>query len=157
MELKMIGEIVFSLRQREAFKRGALRDKWVKQYPELFDEDDVRITQNQNDKHFFEWLAAVVIYNTTGYLSLIEKYEFHNHNRKRRIIEKMLDKEQISILESGKNQCPDLFVYAPDYTDWFFCEVKGNTDRLRESQEKYFKRLMETTDKPVFLIKFKNK
>lgn len=157
MEIKQIAEIVYSAKQRDAFKQGSLRDKWAKQYPELFDEYDISNAQNQRQNHFFEWLAAIVLYNTTGYLSLVEKYEFHKHINKREILKKILNEEQLSLLESDKRQCPDLFVYSPDYKDWFFCEVKGDTDRLRTTQEDYFKQLMEATNKPVFLIKFKKK
>jgi hypothetical protein len=38
-------------------------------------------------------------------------------------------------------QCPDLLVYKPDFADWFFCEVKGPKDRLREEQIRYFRGL----------------
>jgi hypothetical protein len=157
MEMRKIAEIEFSPNQRETFRCGELLRIWAKQYPQLFDSDDIRLAKSQPEYHFFEWLAAVVIYNTTGYLSLVEKYQFHNHKRKRRILGKILSEEQLRILECGNVQCPDLFVYSRDYKDWFFCEVKGKTDRLRQAQRKFFEQLMEITNKPVVLIQFKEK
>lgn len=154
MTIKKIVEIFFSAKQREEFQNGKLRKEWAKQYHQLFDKDDITIANNQPDKHFFEWLAAVLIYNSTGYLSLIEKYEFHNHKRKREILKIILNEEQLHILESIKGQCPDLFVYSPDYKEWFFCEIKGDTDRLRKTQEEDFNQIIKATKKPVYLIKF---
>jgi len=38
----------------------------------LFDEDDLRIAQNQAHLgyHFFEWLAAVLLYHMYGYFGV---------------------------------------------------------------------------------------
>lgn len=52
--------------------------QWAKTYPMLFDEDDLRIAENQADMghHFYEWLAAVLICHNHGLFSLVEKYQF---------------------------------------------------------------------------------
>ena len=52
-----------------------------------------------------------------------------------------------------KTQAPDLLVYKPDFSDWFFCEVKGGKDRLREEQESRFEILSALSKKPVYMIK----
>jgi hypothetical protein len=46
-------------------------------------------------------------------------------------------------------------MYAEDLSDWFFCEVKGPSDRLRDEQVRKFARLAEMTSKPVRLIEFR--
>ena len=40
--------------------------------------------------HFIEWLAAIVLHYSTGYLALVSKYEFPRHRRKQRIVEELL-------------------------------------------------------------------
>jgi hypothetical protein len=155
MAIKKIAEIVYSDKQREAFKNDLLRNLWAKQYPMLFDKNDISNAKNQPKNHFFEWLAAIVIFNTTGNLSLVEKYEFQNQPRKRKILKMILNKDQLDILGADKRQCPDLFVYSSDYKDWFFCEVKGHKDKLRVSQRNYFRQLEKTLKKPVYVIHFK--
>jgi hypothetical protein len=39
----------------------------------------------------------------------------------------------------GRRQAPDLLVYAPDLSEFYFCEVKGPKDRLRPVQIEYFR------------------
>ena len=53
----------------------------------------------------------------------------------------------------AESQCPDLALYLPDFSDWFFCEVKGPTDRLSPAQKRYFSRLEDVSGKPVRSIK----
>jgi hypothetical protein len=45
-------------------------------------------------------------------------------------------------------------MYAPDLTDWFFCEVKGPRDSLRDEQCRKFKALADLSGKPVRLLRF---
>jgi hypothetical protein len=72
--LKIFGDFEVNPKQRERFKSGELWQRWSEKYPYLFDADDVRIacTQAHLGYHFYEWLAAILVYHTTGYLSLIE-------------------------------------------------------------------------------------
>ncbi len=46
-------------------------------------------------------------------------------------------------------------MYAPDLTDWFFCEVKGPGDRLRAAQRTKFVAIAKLTGKPVRVLRFK--
>jgi len=57
--------------------------------------------------------------------------------------------------EFGGTQCPDLLVYSPDYSDWFFCEVKGPKDRIREPQRLFFEELFKVSGKEISIVKFK--
>ena len=79
-----IGTFAFSRAQQARFKSGELWNEWVCQYPNIFDDRDIDLvrTQGSSGVHFYEWLAAVLIFNTTGYLSLVEKYESPSHPRK---------------------------------------------------------------------------
>ena len=54
----------------------------------------------------------------------------------------------------GGTQGPDLFVYKPDATDWFFVEVKGLTDRMRAPQKKLFEELGRVSGRAVRVAKF---
>jgi len=155
----------YSKKQRTRFKRRELLNEWYEQYRQIFDEDDLRITVNQTDRHFFEWLSAILIYQSTGYLSLVEKYQYKRHQRKNRILEMFVDSGQITaelydlIMNRkkygfGRSQCPDLFVYLPDGSDWHFCEAKGE-DAITTSQMKYFEKLSEVSRKKIHLMKYR--
>jgi hypothetical protein len=91
---------------------------------------------------------------------LITKYAFPSHKRKWRIFNEIAPQPVLTLLSRDKDrgyggtQGPDLFVYKPDATDWFFVEVKGLTDRMRPSQEKLFKKLGRESDRPVRVAKF---
>jgi hypothetical protein len=153
------GRFPFDPAARAAFSAGQLRDFWFKSYPMLFDERDLMLATNQPKNHFFEWLAAVVVYETTGWLSLVEKYQFRGEHPAKYAIFAALVPEGVRHLlaESryfGDRQGPDLFVYAPDKADWFFCEVKGGADKLRESQATLFATLQRLSGRPVRLITF---
>jgi hypothetical protein len=119
---------------RKRFRSGKLITEWARRYPRLFDERDVQIANNQKRYHFFEWLAAVLLYESTGYLSLIEKYETESHVRKIRLFRKTVPPHVYDFVIANRVGAPDLFAYAPDYSDWFFCEIKGARDRLRSHQ-----------------------
>jgi hypothetical protein len=157
MRIAELTTIEYTESQRDRFRSGELVRIWAKQYPKIFDKDDIRITRKQPNYHFFEWLAAVIIYNSTNYLSLIEKYEFQNHERKQKILRKLMTNEQIAQIYLNGAQCPDLLSYSPDYRDWFFCELKGSRDKLRKEQITYFEKLEKFTGKRTYIIEFKEK
>ena len=86
---KDIGTFMFHNSQREKFKDGQLLYDWADQYPQLFDDQDLHVANHQNTAHFFEWLGEIHLYKITGYLSLVEKYEFKKHKRKQKILKEM--------------------------------------------------------------------
>jgi len=147
--------------QRERFKAGVLWQDWARQYPDIFDDLDRDIARNQAPLgyHFFEWLGAIFLYNSTGYLSLVEKYEFKNHARKHAIMSQLVSAEVFDLIQDHaayqRTQCPDLLAYAPDMSDWFFCEVKGPRDRLQAIQKEFFEALARASGKKIRLIRFR--
>ena len=155
----------YSKRQRDRFKKRELMKEWYEQYPQIFDEDDFRITVDQPKGHYFEWLSAILIFHNSGYLSLVEKYQFKSHKRKHNILKQFASSGRITaelydLIINGKkygfgnSQCPDLFVYLPDGSDWYFCEAKG-AEITTPSQMKYFEKLSEVSGKNIQLMKFK--
>jgi len=62
---------------------------------------------------------------------------------------------EYSPYDQRKAQCPDLLCFKPDYTDWFFCEVKGPTDKLRDEQREYFSLISSVSKKPIQVIKLR--
>ena len=157
---KEFGTFNTSSAQIERFKSGELWVRWAERYPMLFDPDDVRQVQTQakHGFHYHEWLAAILIYESVGYLSLIEKYEFKNHARKQAILKELVPPNVLKAIgertAERKAQCPDLLCYAPDMSDWFFCEVKGPSDTVKPNPEKFFQRLVDCSGKPICLVKF---
>lgn len=156
-----LGVFKFNKAQQDRFKSGTLWREWSRRYPDIFDDRDVDLarTQGPGGTHFYEWLAAITIFNTTGYLSLVEKYESRSHPRKFEIFCSCIDNELLELVLDyetfGGTQCPDLFVYSRDKRDWFFCEVKGEGDRLSPTQRKYFEALAELSGKPIRTVQFR--
>ena len=152
-----IAEIQISPSQLELWKSGALPSQWAKHHPFLFDDLDLALTRTQLSVHYVEWLGAIILHHTTGFHALVEKYEFKKaHHRKQEVVEKLFSGDLLALVRDMKKgaQCPDLLMYAPDCSDWFFCEVKGPTDRLRPVQLGLFSRLATLSGKPVRLLKF---
>lgn len=156
MKIEPIGSVRYSIKQRDRFRSGELAEEWAKLFPEIFDGDDLRIAKSQPDYHFFEWLGSIVLRVTTGYLSLVEKYEFAGHPRKSKILKDIVEPAVFEMMRAPGVQCPDFFVYSADHTDWFFCEVKGNQDRIRPEQETYFEQLGQVCGRPVALLEFRD-
>lgn len=127
---------VFRKSQRELFRSGELVRQWRTRYPKLFDEDDERVlrTEHQRQYNFYEWLAAVLTFEATGYLSLVAKYTAKNHPLKNAQLRKALPVAVANWVFENESGQPDLFVFSENYGDWFFCEVKGPGDRMRENQ-----------------------
>src|SRR5438552_6851490 len=143
----------FQKAQREKFKAGKLGEQWAKRYPELFDHNDLGLYRNQSKRgfHFFEWLAAIIIYEATGYLSLVEKYGCAGHRRKLPLWENIAP-ACIQNLQC-KNGWPDLFAISPDQKDWFFCETTGK-DKLSAAQLECFTAIYAASGKKVYVFRF---
>lgn len=159
-----LGILEYHPKQRDRFVSGELWQQWAKSYPDIFDERDTQIAVTQAGPamklHFHEWLAAVLLYQTYGYLSLVEQYEFPAQTRKRMIIKRLLPSKVYELITDhsqsfGKVQCPNLLVYSPDFANWFFCEVKGPHDRLRETQIRFFEELARVSEKQINVIRFR--
>jgi hypothetical protein len=50
--------VTASASEKARFHAGPLRIKWAARYPQIFDEQEVRIAANQAAGHFYEWFAA---------------------------------------------------------------------------------------------------
>lgn len=132
--------------QRALFQSGTLVKNWRKEYPHLFDERDEHFATTQPDNHFFEWLTAILFYHSIGYLSL-QEYILKTHPRKRQLFESFVSENVFDSIDFDQGGLPDLFVYSNPDRDWFFCEVKGGSDRIRPNQVKRFKELEKLTGK----------
>jgi hypothetical protein len=143
--------------QRQRFQSGEIVQAWVARYPNLFDENDLRIQNTQPTYHFYEWLAAVLLYEAMGYYTLMEKYETASHPEKLERFKKIVPPAVAKDVFENRTGVPDLFVHSPDGTDWFFCEVKGANDRLRKHQIERFKQLAEVGGRKVCVLSLKEK
>jgi hypothetical protein len=99
------------------------------------------------------------LHHATGYLSVWD-YERPKNARVAEVVERvLLPAEIVPMLsdreEHGRAQPPDLLMYAPDFSDWFFCEVNGPDDRLKPEQRRKFAALARMSGRPVRLLKFK--
>lgn len=124
--------------QRNQFRNGSLIEYWSSRYPEIFDSDDLRVleTEHQRRYHFFEWLSAILLFEATGYHSLLESYTSQSHRQKQCRFRETVGEELFAWACDHQSGQPDLFVFRPGY-DWFFCEVKGGPDRIRDNQRNW--------------------
>jgi hypothetical protein len=140
------------------WKSGQLVREWAAQFPQLFDELDLNhaVSVCGKGKLFGEWLAAILLHQTTGYCSLAIKYETPSHERKRRTLERLFDREVCHYLTRRPNRAlaPDLLMYNADFSDCFFCEVKGPSDQSRLEQMQRFTEVTAKTGKSIKLIQF---
>lgn len=144
------------------FRTEELYSQWAVNYPMLFDKDDLRIANSQAEMgyHYYEWLSAILIFHSFGKYSLVEQYQFNNHRQKNEKLTRLTKSDVIDFMrfhpEFGDVQCPDLLVYEPDYSEWFFCEVKSPKDRMREPQSEFFLALSALSNKPIKVVEFQN-
>jgi hypothetical protein len=158
MALELLGTFPFDPEHQALFRAGTLVRAWAAAYPMLFSTHDVRLAHSQRTRHYFEWLAAVLLFHTQGLVS-VQKYEFPGASReKSATLRALLGAEVCDWLYSRQAQrvvqCPDLLVFNSDMSRAYFCEVKGPTDQLRLSQREFFRELAERTGKPVKLLAF---
>ena len=146
------------------WKNGRLWRHWADKYTEIFDDDDRRIAASQCrfGRHFHEWLTAITLFKQFGLFSLVEKYNCFCHLRKQEFL-KHFGKTNLQLLPTilankarRGPQCPDLLVFEPDRSWWFFCEVKGQGDKHRDSQIEWFNELQRATKVPIALITLSN-
>ena len=129
----------------------------------LFDTDDLRLAESQAGSHFYEWLGAVVMHQATGYRCLLQKYQFSTHPLKQKALARLIPPDLATIFDAqvargeggNRMQGPDLLMYAPDMSDFFFCEVKGPTDDLRPKQTLFFETIAEASGKPIEVLRFR--
>ena len=153
-----LAHIPYSLVQQSSFRSGSLLETWAAAYPFLFDAQDVAAARNQalRGYHFVEWLSAIHLWQEHGWLSLQSKYPYKKHAGKRAIFADVAG-AATSTYFAGLTpkeyfQAPDLFVYAPDRSIWFYCEVKGPRDRLRPKQSAFFDALVAATGASIKVI-----
>lgn len=156
--IREVARVHVARSQQARWRSGELVEEWFQRFPQLFDADDHRLALSQGNRgyHFWEWLGAVVLHHTTSYFALVSKYEFGKHARKQQVVQRLLPSRVLEALRDrasyGKAQPPDLLMYAPDYSNWFFCEVKGPGDRFSAAQRTKFEALARLSDKPVGVL-----
>ena len=114
-----------------------LAREWRETFPDVFDDDDLRLAQSQPDRHFYEWLAAIHLLYRDGAFSLVEKYGYGNHRSKVETLDVLLGPRASFIREFKARegvQPPDILAYLPDRSRYWFVEVKGPTDALTAAQ-----------------------
>lgn len=160
--MRPIGTLELSKHQQTLWRKGSLHRDWARRYPELFDEQDIGIltrTERQRQHHFAEWLAAIFLFHSTGFHALVEKYQFGNHPRKVEVVRRLGAKarralDAIPVAAKRRIQGPDLLMFAPDYSSFFFCEVKGPGDSLKPAQRAMIERVESATKQEVRLMTF---
>lgn len=133
-----------------------LAEEWRASYPGLFDDDDLRLVRKQPQNHFCEWLAAVFLSHRDGVYCLVEKYAYQNHARKVKLLNELLSSQEREFLRTlvkmAGVQPPDLFLFRPDHSAYWFAEVKGPGDRLTDRQRASHQQITVRLGVPVELI-----
>jgi VRR-NUC domain len=136
-----------------------LARQWLQQYPDVFDADDLRLTVNQPKNHFCEWFAAIHLFQRDGAHSLVEKYVYQNHPAKVARLATLLSERERKTLDAIREahtvQLPDLFVFVPKTTRYWFAEIKGPGDRLSTKQIRSRDAITRELGVPVEIIEVK--
>jgi hypothetical protein len=156
--IREIGCLLFDPDLRQQFGNGGLRHQWFLEFPQLFDRDDLSRANNRIQPYFFyEWLGAIALHRSTGFLSLVTRYQ--TDPCKSALLPSILPPAVLAVLADrsrwGKTQGPDLLMYAPDLSDWFFCECKGPGDTLSDRQHGRFADLVLAAKKPIQMLRFR--
>jgi len=156
--------VLYVIRDHQ-FQRELANKYEGKVFWDIEPELEVWRNQTKHDRryygHGYEYHAAIRIFEQYGYLSLVEKYGGHGklrHPIKRCMVECVAGVEVAELLgKTGKGsvQCPDLFVFTEDLTEWCFVEVKGPTDRVRPVQRAAFDILERRTGRPWYEAKIR--
>tara|TARA_R110002094_G_C4846687_1_gene206650 strand:+ start:207 stop:701 length:495 start_codon:yes stop_codon:yes gene_type:complete len=149
-------EFSFTRERFEDYKRGAIHSEWFEKYPQLFDQDDYRIVVNQHHLgyHFFEMLSSILLYEATGFCSLLEKYSSPSHTVKHDRLVATVPRNLLKCFNNYPGE-PDLFCYHPNRSDWFLAEVKGHKDIIRKNQRDWSQRLISAGGPAVRMILLK--
>ncbi|MBI3406637.1 MAG: hypothetical protein HY046_14380, partial [Acidobacteria bacterium] len=124
----------------EKWREEELHKKWYRQHREIFDEDDLRLANNQHNDgyHFSEWLAAIRIAEH-GYSVLVEKYFVPKHRRKFELANCLLGQDVISAIKNKHSGMPpDLLVYESKSRKFCFVDAKRDEDKVSERQQHLF-------------------
>ena len=156
--MQLIGSFHVTKDQRAKWRALVLQPSWAQQYPQLFDDQDLRLAtgpQGRAGYHMVEWIGAIVLHTLTGFHALVSKYQFANHPRKRKVVESLGLSDALC---RGRHpfsniQGPDLLMYSPNSQNFWFCEVKGPGDTLKPDQADYFRFLESSTGQKVQLLK----
>ena len=157
---RVLAPITATRGQRRRFRSGErpLLREWVEAHPWTFDPHETRTALNQRKGHFYEWFAAAHFSETRGWHSLIESYQWKTQTWKRGVVSRLGGDGLLRFFDTqrrrgfGMRHAPDLLVFAPDFSDYFFCEVKGPGDRLRRVQIEYFEAVAEVSGKEIVVL-----
>ena len=101
---------------------------WHQHYPQLFDEEDLRIANGpQRLGHFSEWFAAIHFFHRDGSISFIEKYDTYENHRNNRLqrkthARKIAEYERLVSEAAEADSAPDR-VGVPRSTPGLACRV----------------------------------
>jgi hypothetical protein len=148
--------IFFPLALRKRWVEGNLAQEWFETHPDLFDSEDLRITECQEDYHFYEWFGAIHYYYR-GYDVLVEQYIYKPHKRKLEEVETLLGAVGLarlqSLVKSLHCQPPDLFVYKRASKEFFLVDVKSKRDKLRDNQLTAFSEIAREFETEVRILR----
>ena len=157
-QLATLASFEYAQDLRDAFRGDQLIDEGAARYPDLFHPIDVNTAKTQAARgyHFVEWFSAVRLFEDLGLASLHEGYTYKSHISKRARLLEIAGEPAHDALRAvpreDRYRFPDLFVYRPGTSDWFFVEVKGPGDRLSATQAPFFSTLVERVGRPVKLV-----
>ena len=82
----------------------------------------------------------------------MSKYGAEKHKLKRSLLKTIVPADIYDYIVEDWKGMPDLLVYSPDKSDYFFCEVKGPGDSMGAYQLKCAKNLSTMSGRPVNLL-----
>ncbi|MCH8026008.1 MAG: hypothetical protein IH866_04355 [Chloroflexi bacterium] len=143
--------IHYHARLRDRWRSGSLPRELRHAYPDLFDDDDLRLALSQPAYHFFEWLGALH-YREIGFNVLVEQYVYSAHPRKIATVCQLISEDDLQFLRNLPGQPPDLLVHRGDALS-FFVEVKSSSDSISQRQNRAFTRIVKRFSADVRVLR----
>ena len=109
---------LFNAKLQAEFRSGTLGEQWARRYRKLFDKQDLALlrTSWRRRFHFLEWLGAILLYESTGYLSLNQNYTCTNHSRKISVLREIVPQNVFDYLYVDDRPSPPDCSWLPPTT-----------------------------------------
>ncbi len=130
------------------WKQGRLHREWYERYEAGYCHLDFKNTDNQCRYGFgFAECVATRYFRRQGYEVLTYKYLHRTRPKKRERAKQILGeagwtffmaRRRFGGTKTRKSPYPDLLVFKPNLKEFFFAEVKRDTDRLSRTQKLFF-------------------
>ena len=149
----------------QEFIEGDLAESLRSAYPELFDDDDLKLVQPNSQPRMLmkNWMAAIDLFQREGWMSLQDPYFKPSHSAKHTRMRELVPAAVADLLTrhaspKAGGEPPNLLAFREGdrgTTEWRFAHVvKNGTSELDPKKLELFQSLFELTGQRIWMIQF---